>query len=101
MDRRPATTTRLPAPGPTGRRGHASIRRPPHPTRPYGASARICGITAVTACRALALDGSCLRAKFDREPAFGLEMLQRFSQVLVQRLEATQLQLLDMYVGRP
>ncbi len=56
---------------------------------------------AVIAVRALALDGACLRAKFDRQPTFGLEMLRRFSQVLVQRLEATQLQLLDMYVGRP
>jgi CRP-like cAMP-binding protein len=47
--------------------------------------------------RALALDGACLRGKCDRDPALAAELLKRFAGVLVSRLEATQLQLMDMY----
>ena len=52
---------------------------------------------AQTLVRALALDGLSLRAKCQEEPALGFELMRRFSQVVVQRLEATQLQLLDLY----
>jgi CRP-like cAMP-binding protein len=55
------------------------------------------GGVAVLETRAIALDGECLRIKCEKEPAFGYEMLKRLSQVMERRLEATRLQLLDLY----
>lgn len=52
---------------------------------------------AGTFVRALALDGACLRGKCEKDPELGRRVLERFAQVVVQRLEATQLQLLDVY----
>jgi CRP-like cAMP-binding protein len=52
---------------------------------------------AVVDTRAIALDGECLRTKCEKDPHFGYEMLKRLSQVMERRLEATRLQLLDMY----
>jgi CRP-like cAMP-binding protein len=62
---------------------------PPHVTR---FDAR-----AVTLVRALALDGACLRAKCAKDAALGFDLTKRFAQVLVQRLEATRLQVMDLY----
>jgi CRP-like cAMP-binding protein len=56
---------------------------------------------AVESTRAIALDGRCLRGKFDKNHSLGYELLRRFSQVIVKRLEATRLQLLDLYGFRP
>ncbi len=50
--------------------------------------------------RAIALDGECLRNKCEKDPHFGYEMLKRLAQVMERRLEATRLQLLDVY-GMP
>lgn len=47
--------------------------------------------------RAIALDGECLRKKFDEEPRLGYEMFKRFSQILEQRLNVTRIQLIDVY----
>ena len=47
--------------------------------------------------RAIALDGECLRKKFDEDPRLGYEMLKRFSQILEQRLNVTRIQLIDLY----
>ena len=47
--------------------------------------------------RAVALDGECLRKKCDDDHDFGYEMLRRLSQVMERRLEATRMQLLDLY----
>lgn len=52
---------------------------------------------ALTPVRALALDGGCLRAKCEEDPAFGHQLLKRFAQVVVHRLEAARLHLLDLY----
>ncbi len=52
---------------------------------------------AVTLTRAIALDARCLRNKCDADPALGYELLKRFSQIMEQRLEATRLQLMDLY----
>ena len=52
---------------------------------------------ALTLVRALSLDGACLRAKCERDPGFGYELMKRFAPVLIQRLDATRLQLLDLY----
>jgi CRP/FNR family cyclic AMP-dependent transcriptional regulator len=52
---------------------------------------------AVAETRAIALDGECLRTKCEKDPHFGYEMLKRLAQVMERRLDATRLQLLDIY----
>jgi CRP/FNR family cyclic AMP-dependent transcriptional regulator len=52
---------------------------------------------ALTMVRALSLDGACLRAKCEKDPAFGYQLMKLFAPVLIQRLDATRLQLLDLY----
>ncbi len=52
---------------------------------------------ALERIRAIALDAECLRGKCDRDREFGYEMMMRFVPMLVQRLQATRLQLLDVY----
>jgi CRP-like cAMP-binding protein len=47
--------------------------------------------------RALAFDGKCLRAKCERDHDLGYELFKRFSHLMSARLEATVLQLLDLY----
>ncbi len=54
-------------------------------------------VRAVTPTRALALDGRCLRRKFEDDPRLGYELMMRFAQLTTQRLEAVSLQLLDLY----
>jgi CRP/FNR family cyclic AMP-dependent transcriptional regulator len=54
---------------------------------------------AVEETRAIAFDGACLRGKCEEDHDFGYELLKRFSEVITQRLEATRLQLLDVYHG--
>jgi len=46
---------------------------------------------------ALAFDGKCLRAKCEEDHDLGYEILKRFANVAVERLDATRLQLLDLY----
>ncbi len=52
---------------------------------------------AVAPTRAIALDGVCLRGKCEEDPRLGFDLMQRFARVVVQRLQATRLQLLDVY----
>jgi CRP-like cAMP-binding protein len=52
---------------------------------------------ALTAVRALSLDGACLRTKCEQDPALGYALLKRFTALVVSRLEATRMQLLDLY----
>ncbi|MEZ5170363.1 MAG: cyclic nucleotide-binding domain-containing protein [Acidimicrobiia bacterium] len=47
--------------------------------------------------RTVAFDGACLRGKCDDDPRLGYALMQRFSRVMVSRLQATRLQLLDLY----
>lgn len=47
--------------------------------------------------RAIALDGKCIRNKCEEHKEMGYELMKRFSGIIVQRLQATQLQLLDVY----
>ena len=56
-----------------------------------------CDARAVTLTRAIALDGSCLRAKCEGDHELGYELLKRFAHVIMDRLSATRLQLLDLY----
>jgi len=56
---------------------------------------------AVELVRAVAFDGACLRGKLESDPVLGYELLSRFAQLLIERLNATRLQLLDVYGHRP
>ena len=47
-------------------------------------------------------DGACLRGKCDSDHELGYELMTRFAQVIIARLQATRLRLLDVYgVGAP
>jgi hypothetical protein len=52
---------------------------------------------AVELTRAIALDGKCLRNKCEQDHDLGYELLKRFAHIMEQRLQATRLQLLDVY----
>ena len=56
---------------------------------------------AVQACSLVSVDAACLRAKCDSDHELGYELMHRFAQCIVERLQATRLQLLDVYGGRP
>ena len=47
--------------------------------------------------RATQFGASCLRAKCEQDPAFGYDLITRFTQVLIERLQWTRLRLLDVY----
>ena len=51
----------------------------------------------VEAMRAIALDGRWLRNKCEQDHELGYQLLKRFSTLIEDRLEATRLQLLDVY----
>ncbi len=57
-------------------------------------------VEAVAETHATGLDGVCLRNKCDADPVLGYALMRRFAGILVQRLEATRLQLVDVY-GKP
>lgn len=52
---------------------------------------------ALEPVRAVAFDGTCLRTKCTNDHTLGYELMRRFAQVMVSRLQATRLQLLDVY----
>lgn len=52
---------------------------------------------AVELTRAFALDGKCLRTKCEEDHHLGYEILKRFTDIIERRLQATRLQLLDLY----
>ena len=52
---------------------------------------------AVEATRGIALDGTCLREMAEQDHDLGYELIKRFSQVAVERLQAMSRQLLDIY----
>jgi CRP/FNR family cyclic AMP-dependent transcriptional regulator len=47
--------------------------------------------------RAISMDATCLRDKCEADHHLGYELMKRFVPVLVQRLQATRLQILDVY----
>lgn len=55
------------------------------------------GARTLEATRALAFDAACLRAKCESDHHLGYELFKRFSGVVTERLEATRLQLVDLY----
>ena len=52
---------------------------------------------AIESVRAIMLDGVCLREKSEKDHDVGYELIKRVSHILIQRLQATRLQLLDIY----
>jgi CRP-like cAMP-binding protein len=52
---------------------------------------------ALSQVRATAIDGACLRGKCEDDPALGYDLMKRFAQVLIERLQWTRLRLLDVY----
>ena len=51
----------------------------------------------VEPARAIALDGKCLRSKCEENHDLGYALLKRFAHIVDQRLQATRMQLLDVY----
>jgi CRP-like cAMP-binding protein len=47
--------------------------------------------------RAAVFDVACLRAKMDADPRVGYQLLSRFLPIVVDRLQATRMRLLDLY----
>lgn len=54
---------------------------------------------ALEPIRALAIDGKCLRGKCDENHDLGYELLKRVTSIMYQRLQATRMQLLDVYAA--
>jgi CRP/FNR family transcriptional regulator, cyclic AMP receptor protein len=52
---------------------------------------------ALGVVRTVAFDGACLREKCEEDARLGYELLKRFTEVIVERLQATRLRLLDVY----
>lgn len=52
---------------------------------------------ATEQCRLIALDGNCLRNKCEKDHDLGFAMMKAFTEIITNRLEATRLQLLDIY----
>lgn len=54
-------------------------------------------VRALTLTRVIALDGECIRNKFEADHTLGYEMMKRFMPIIAQRLERASMQLLDIY----
>ncbi|MDE2183252.1 MAG: cyclic nucleotide-binding domain-containing protein [Alphaproteobacteria bacterium] len=52
---------------------------------------------ALELTRAIAMDAACLRGKCEDDHALGYELMKRFMPILIQRLQAARLQILDVY----
>ena len=52
---------------------------------------------AIESTRAIALDGTCLRDKSERDTGLGYQLPKRIASVMEERLQATRLQLLNVY----
>jgi CRP/FNR family transcriptional regulator, cyclic AMP receptor protein len=55
---------------------------------------------AVELVRAFGIDAACLRRKCESDHDFGYDMMKRFLPILAKRLQATRLQILDVYGNR-
>jgi CRP/FNR family cyclic AMP-dependent transcriptional regulator len=52
---------------------------------------------ALSLVRATSFDGACLRGKCDSDPQLGYDLMSRFAQVMIERLQWTRMRLLDVY----
>ena len=58
------------------------------------------GARALEPSVVVALDANCVRGKCDSDPEFGYQIMRRFAQVMASRLEATHIQLMNVYEHR-
>lgn len=56
---------------------------------------------ALELVRAISIDAACIRGKCDQDHDLGYDMMKRFIPILVQWLQATRLQVLDVYGAPP
>jgi CRP-like cAMP-binding protein len=54
-------------------------------------------VRAVEPVRVLSFDAACLRGKIERDDALGYALMRRFAPVMLERLQATRLRLVDVY----
>ena len=54
-------------------------------------------IEAIERTRVIVIESACLRDKCDADAAFGYRVMKRFAHVVVDRLQAARLRLLDLY----
>jgi CRP/FNR family cyclic AMP-dependent transcriptional regulator len=52
---------------------------------------------AVGTVHVVSFDAACLRGKADQDPVLGYELMRRFIPVIVERLQATRVRMLDVY----
>jgi len=52
---------------------------------------------SVGTAHVVAFDAACLRGKADDDPVLGYELMRRFIPVIVERLQATRVRMLDVY----
>jgi CRP/FNR family cyclic AMP-dependent transcriptional regulator len=52
---------------------------------------------AIRECSLVAFDAACLRAECQADHELGYELMSRFAAIICERLQATRLQLLDVY----
>ena len=52
---------------------------------------------ALTNVGALGFDAACLRRKCEEDPELGYSLMERFAQVLIERLQWTRMRLIDVY----
>ncbi|HUH80128.1 MAG TPA: cyclic nucleotide-binding domain-containing protein [Solirubrobacteraceae bacterium] len=56
---------------------------------------------AVVPTAVVCFDGACLRGKCEEDHELGYQLMRRFASLLIDRLQATRLQLLDVYGHAP
>jgi CRP/FNR family transcriptional regulator, cyclic AMP receptor protein len=56
---------------------------------------------AVEACSLVTFDGACLRGKCEDDHELGYQLMSRFAANIIDRLQTTRLQLLDVYGRAP
>jgi CRP/FNR family transcriptional regulator, cyclic AMP receptor protein len=56
---------------------------------------------AVESCRLVSFDGTCLRGKCEADHELGYQLMKRFAATVIDRLQETRFQLLDVYGRAP
>jgi len=54
-------------------------------------------IRSVGVTRAIAFDAACLRGKLEDDDPLGYELMKRFAEVILRRLQAARIRLIDVY----
>jgi CRP/FNR family transcriptional regulator, cyclic AMP receptor protein len=55
----------------------------------------------VEPCSVVTFDGACLRGKCEADHELGFQLMSRFAQNVIERLQTTRLQLIDVYGRTP